>query len=353
MNKKIRKRIYLGILLVFFFLLFDRCTALLFREINYSLYSKVNIRKSVFGKKEIIKKNFYDMLIFGSSRTIAAIHPLYLFNHLGIKAYSSAKNDRYPHYYYLLYKQFKKQFGKPEYLIYGVDYFMFTMKTSKFLLVSASRKERKIKKIDLSKMPEEDAGFLEKISLLLRWKKKLDKTAGDVLYKYSLDMDRPEKNNTNAAGISNFTGNKKTLELNPDTRPATWKKFPYLDSDNGEGKYLKKLFDELEADGVIVFLVGIPDYIGTYESTSEKGLFEEDIKSLIRGRKKFWFLNYNDPDKFDLHNRRLYKDGRYGHENSHLSHYGSIPLNKILSEDIKKIVLNNGGTIEGTSEEER
>ncbi len=348
-----KRKLFLIFLLAVFFFLFDRGGVMLFREASFSFYSNVKIKKSVFGKREVIKKDFYDTLIFGSSRTIAAIHPLYLFNHLGLKAYTSAKNDRYPHYFYLLYKLFKKQFGKPEYLIYGVDYFMFTLKTSKFLLISASRKKRKIKKIDLSKRPEKDAGFLKEISLLLRWKKKLDKTVEDVLYKYSLDMDRPDKNSTNAAGISNFTGNKTTLELNPDNRPATWEKFPYLDSDNGEGKYLKKLFDELETDGVIVFLVGIPDYIGTYESTSEKDRFEKDMQSLINGRKKFRFLNYNHPDKFDLHNRRFYKNGRYGHNNSHLSYYGSIPLNEILSRDIKKTISNKAGAEKGIPEEDK
>lgn len=329
---------YLAILLALFFLLFDRGAALLFREINYSLYSNVNIRKSIFGKKEIIKKDFYDALIFGSSRTAAGIHPLHLYDHLGLKAYRMAKSDRYPHYFYLAYRNFKKQYGKPKYLIYGMDYFMFDMKTSKFLLVSASMKRRKIKKIDIFKRPPEDHSLMGEVSLMFRWKKKLDRTVSDILYKYSLELDSPGGSGVNAAGISRFTGNMTTLKPASLIRPEKWNKKTYVNSSNGEGEYLVRLFDELEKDGVFVFLVDIPDFIGTYESKSEKDLYLKDLRTLIRGRENFYLLQYNHPEKFDLSNPRYFKDGEYGEENSHLSHFGSIPFNRMLSEDLKRYI---------------
>jgi len=338
MNNKAWRRIYLGILLVLFFLLFDRSGALLFREMHFHLYSGVKVRKSVFGKREIIKKGFYDTLIFGSSRTAAAIHPLYLYNHLGLKAYRMAKSDRYPHYYYLVYRNFKNRFGKPKYLIYGVDYFMFNMKTSKFLLMSASMKRRRVRKIDILKKPPAAPALLGEVSFLLRWKRKLDRTISDILYKYALELDRPAESGINAAGISRFTGNKVTVKSSSLIQPDRWEKFPYIHSDHGEGDYLKRLFDELEGDGVSVFLVDIPDFIGTYESKSEKTRFLKDIRSLIRGRKNFYFLHYNHPEKFDLSNPRYFKDGKYGEENSHMSYYGSIPFNRMLAEDLKRYI---------------
>ena len=105
---------------------------------------------------------------------------------------------------------------------------------------------------------------------------------------------------------------------------------------------MKLLFDELERDGVKVFLIGIPDFIGTYETNVQKDLFTTDMRSLIKSRRGFWFLDYNHPDKFDLNNGDNFKDGRYGHENSHLSYYGSIPFNKMLADDIAKIIKSAG-----------
>ena len=85
-------------------------------------------------------------------------------------------------------------------------------------------------------------------------------------------------------------------------------------------------------------MIGIPDYIGTYESNIHKDKFTRDIRNLINNRKEFWFLNYNHPEHFDLENGDYFKDGKYGLMNSHLSYYGSIPFNKILSEDIGRII---------------
>ncbi len=329
-----RRKISLFLLLIFFFILFDRAAALLFRELNYSFYSKTKIKRNIFGKAKIIKKDFYDTMIFGTSRTKDAIHPLYLSDSLGIRAYKEAKPSRYPRYYYHFYKKFRSIFGKPKYLIYGIDYFIFNLKTSDIHLMLLNKK-RKVKKLNYSKMVNESSPLFSEISLLFKAKKKIDNTVSDFLYKLSMDWES-EENRHNAMGIEKYTGKKRVLSPEKIRKPGSWDKFEYKSSKNGEGKFLKMLFDELENDGVKVFLIGIPDYIGTYESNFQQDRFVEDINLLIKDRKKFWFFNYDHPDKFDLSNPEYFTNGGYGVFNSHMSFYGSKALNELLTEDLKK-----------------
>lgn len=337
-----KRKLYLFILLMLFLFIFDRSSAFLLRELNFSFYSNAKLKKNVFGKPEVMKKGFYDALIFGTSRTLSAIHPVYIYQYLGLKAYNVAKQDRYPEYYYNFYKRFRKNFGKPDYLFYGVDYFMFKAHTSKIALMSVSKRKRRVRRIDLSKAMNRESVFFSRISLLFRMKKKFDKTFEDVIYLLSLEYDIAENTGTNIAGISTHTGVKMVISPEHRYKPESWEKFNYINSSHGEGEFLKKLFDELENDRVQVFLIGIPDYIGTFESNVQKKFFSDDILSLIKGRKDFWFLDYNHPEKFDIHNPEFFKNGRYGLENSHMSYYGSIPFNKILTDDVRRIIAESG-----------
>jgi len=333
---QMKRKIYLILLFLIFLFLFDRGAALIFRELNFSFYSHTSVKKSVFGKREVIKKNYYDSVIFGTSRTISAIHPLYLYRHLGIKAYNAAKHDRYPEYYYLMYKRFKSSYGKPKFLFYGIDYFIFKARTSKIALMSVLKKKRKVRRINFSRTTNDSSVELGRFSWLFRIKNKIDKTLNDFLVKLSLDWDMYEGIHLNAAGISTYTGMKAVIKPEFRKKPGTWKTFPYSTHENGEGRSLIRLIDELERDGVKVFLVGIPDYIGTYESNVQKDFFINDIRGLIRDRKDIWFLNYNTPDRFDISNPGYFKDGGYGMENSHMSYDGSIPFNKMLAVDVRK-----------------
>ncbi len=333
-----KKRIYLILLFMFFFIIFDRGGAYLFRELNYSFYSSNQMKKNSFGKPRLVKKGFYDSMIFGSSRTVQSIHPEYLFKDLGLKALCEAKNDRYPEYFYRFYRRFKNSYGIPKYVFYGVDYFLFKKRTIKQALWNLSERKRLARRINFRKRLNKNSKFLSHISLLFRVKDKIDKTSESYLYKMSMEWDIVDKKNTEVAGISNFLGKKKVLKAKLRIKPATWEKFPYINSENGEGPYLKLLFDELEKDGVKVFVVGIPSYIGSYESNYEQDKFSSDIRNLIRRRERFWFFNYNHPDKFDLGNYEYFTDGGYGYENSHISYLGGIPFNKLLVEDVRNLI---------------
>jgi len=331
-----KRRIYLIFLLIFFFFLFDRSGAWLFRELNYSFYSKIRVKRSIFGKSRIIKKGFYDTMIFGTSRSKDAIHPLYLYRSLGLKAFKESKPARYPRYFYHFYRKFRSVFGKPRYLIYGIDYFIFKLKTSDLHMMMMNR-NRKVRKIDFKKIVKRNSSPLAGLSLLYSAKNKIDNTVSDLLYKFSLDLD-PAERGAGELGINKYTGKRRTLGDKDAGKPPTWERFGYVNSDHGEGKYLKRLFDELENDGVTVFLIGIPDYIGTYQSNYQQELYEKDIRYLIQGRKNFRFINYDRPDRFDLANRKYFTNGGWGQFNSHMSHYGAIPFNQLLSEDIGKVI---------------
>jgi len=332
-----KRRIYLAALFFMLLFLFDRGAALLFRELNYSFYKSVSMKRNTRGKNEIIPKDFYDTLVFGSSRTHSGIHPLYLNQHLGLKAYSAAKQGRYPEYYRFFYRDFRDNFGKPSYVICGVDYFMFGKTTSSVALAAVSKKKKPVRRINIDKMINKNSVIISHLSNVYRLKNKIDKTVEDVLLKWSIDWDKPDGKNVNTAGINTYTGEKTVIKPRVREGSDPPSRFPYLDSRHGEGKAFIRLLDELEHDGVTVFLVGIPDYIGTWEASARKDLFVSDIRGLIRGREGVWFLDYNSPEKFDLSNPRYFKDGGPHSGVSHLSYYGGIPFNRMLSADIGRL----------------
>ena len=105
-GSKIKRRLYLGFLLFLFFFLFDKGSALLVRELNFCFYKTVNLKKNPKGIMKVVKKGYFDSMVFGSSRTYLGILPVYLHKYGGFKAYTEAKPDRYPRYFYLFYKNY-------------------------------------------------------------------------------------------------------------------------------------------------------------------------------------------------------------------------------------------------------
>ncbi len=312
-------------------------TAFCSGEFHHSLNSDTNLKKNAFGKFKVVEKGFYDAMIFGSSRTYSSIHPFHLFNEMKLKSYKEARRGRYPKYFYYFYINFRDIFGKPKYLLYGIDYFMFKKRTSGVHLRTVLKKNRKLKKIRFEKFVNKSSKILSNFSLLFRIKDELDQTLSNLIFMLSLKMDDPHARAVNSTGIGTYTGARRKLKAKLKYVPDKWGKEPYVNSKHGEGKFLRKLFNELEKDGVTVVLVSIPDFIGTQRTNYQQDKFMNDMKNLIKGRENFYILNYNTPEKFDLNNLRNFKDGRYGSGNSHMSYWGGVDFNRALAKDLTEL----------------
>ncbi len=331
---KKRRVIYLLILLLISFFIFDRIAFYSIREISYDFYKSLrpNTVYSNISKKQ---KEYYNTLILGSSRTKQGIHPWYLKEYLGLKSFKNAGAGRYLKYNYLFYNIYKKKYKTPKYLLYGFDYFIFGRKSSiRRLNVLHGKGKRRTKKMNTN-LKKTKINPISYISLLYRKKKEIDTFIIDIIDSIS----NSNKKNIEKELISDFKGQKKTISLDDQREPANWKKAKYPKYPGPEGKYFDMLLNTLKKDKVKVFIVILPDYINVYKTNYEQNLFKNQLKELCKKFTNVTILNYNSIDKFDLSNPKLFRDGKYGSRNSHLSYYGAKILNEKLCEDISKLIV--------------
>lgn len=271
-------------------------------------------------------RDFFSTLIFGSSRTYRGIHPWYFQTELGQNARKEAKGKKRLKYSYLFYRQFKALHGKPQVVIYGLDYFAFKLVSKDLALMQLDK--------HYAKVTEYSGG----VSLLLANKPHFDQLFIDMLNFVEESRKMKERGNKPQIPqlIDPFVGYAHQAGVLSERKPPDFEKLAYRPFPGMEGEYLQKLLEELDRDGVITILVMIPDYIGTYETNFEHGKFIRDIENLARPFANTHILNYNDPAVFPLHETRYFLDGGYGSENSHLSKEGARVFNAMLLRDIRR-----------------
>jgi len=315
------------LLFAFFLFLFDRSLFFLIQS-----FQRVTLQRESFKKRFIrFPPGTYSTLIMGSSRAFRGIHPHYLYEELGEKAYKIARHAAGPKFNCQFYDQYKRFAGVPRVVIYGVDYFMFALHSPQWFL----------KYLDDAEADAETwrGGPLH----LLSNKARIDSFISTWLNRLNQGFraDGPERRSTMAGEVDDFIGFPAGDPL-PTRKPVTFRKIPYSPYPGREGTYFHRLLETLERDGVTTVLVILPDFIGTYETNFERERFLEDIRRLIRPFSHVVLLDYNRPDVFPLSRSRYFKDGGYGFGNSHLSREGGRLFNRLLIEDLKATYAEGG-----------
>ncbi len=326
------KIFFLIILYLILFVLFDRATYIIFKNISFGFYNKTReISVNLNFKKEEIE--FYDTLILGSSRTRRAIHPFYLKKHLGLKAFKVAEPGRYLRYNYTYYTIYRKRYKAPKYLFYGIDYFIFKKYSNQGKMINILSY--------FEKKPEIDMKFNLKLfnpianpSMIFKEKENIDIFITDFID----HLSKLHIKDKNKPLITEYVGKKGTVNKKRLVEPRLWRKSKFARYPGSEGEFLDLLLDKLEKDKVKVFLVIIPDFIGVYRTNFEQKLFSEEIISISKKYSNIMILDYNSQEKFNLSNTKLFKDGNYGNGVSHLSYYGAEILNKMICDDIKEVI---------------
>jgi len=328
-NSKIKKYT-LGILLFLCFVfMFDRGLFFLLQYLE-SRYYTPNQFEGTFSR--YVGDKTFSTLIFGTSRTYEGIHPVYLKLHLGQAAFKESFQGKGPKYNYYFYKMYKKYAGVPKVVIYGVDYFIYTVKSDPRWMV----------RFDVSKEDEEEVekGLFSSPLLLLKNKRQIDSFSKNLLVEagetVATDEAQEEKDIQELDRIQDYTGvedPKKKLVTKPF---RNYHRQRYPRPPGVEGRYFKKLLKLLARDKVTVIFVGLPDHFGSYKTNVERQKFLMHLKRLGRKYKNIHLYNYNKPKKFELSNDSYFNDGGYGMTNSHLSQSGARIFNKLLCEDLKR-----------------
>jgi hypothetical protein len=337
MNPK-KQRTYLLGFLIFLGLVFafDRGLFFLFRTLEANVYKKKSLNK-IFIQRRDFNKQFlrlpegtYSTLIMGSSRTHRGIHPYYFYKRLKQKAFKIAKAKIRLKFNYYFYKEYKKYAGIPRVVVYGLDYFMFRLKSHPFFMNAVSAEGE----------DAEPPPYADGLLLLLSNKAHIDDFFNNYLDQLNRNFNSPagtqEPGNEAIHTIDPFIGYEKKVYKPLPRKKRRFRKFNYGPYPGKEGIYFTKLLKEWEKDGVRVILVFLPDYIGTYESNYQLDLFKREIQQLSAPYENVFIYDYNRPDKFPLSNPKYFLDGGYGKSNSHLSKTGARVFNRTLLKDIRK-----------------
>lgn len=328
-NFKKGYRRVLAELLGFILLLFlsDRLLFWLIQRAESSFYRQ-NTTYTLQDKFAQVKDgNDYPILIFGTSRTFDGIHPLYIRNQLGIKAFKEAYVGKGPMYNYYFYQEYRKHMGIPRLVIYGVDYFMYNITTSR------------------SWMQRFDVELIDRLyyrrgpSLLLANKNKIDNLLNTFLNSMQQELSRVEHSSIEQdyALMENYVGGSGGGDV-VSQRPPHFETVFFFQYPGQEGVYFSRLLEELHRDGVTVLLVSLPDYIGTYWTNKFHRQYLRAFRYYQKKYDNVHFLNYNTLKKFDLKNSEFFINGGWGKTNSHLSKAGAKILNRLLIEDIRKFL---------------
>lgn len=242
--KKVKKYLRGFFFFILFIFLFDRGLFYLVSSLESHFYLKKDFEKRF---ERFVKNKGFSTLIFGTSRAYEGIHPYYIEKALNQKAFKETFQGKGPKYNYYFYQLYKKYAGIPKVVIYGVDYFIYTVTSdSKWMA-----------QFDIEEEEGEKIGYFSYPLLLVQYKKKIDNFLNNILIYFKERMEPVETNDgfEDFIKIQTYTGlTVKDKEL--VTRPRRRYRRQLFPSFPGkEGRYFMKLLDELDRDGVTVVLV--------------------------------------------------------------------------------------------------
>ncbi len=331
--REIIRVIGLGLLLAASFLISDRLLFLALREGIARYYSSAKADpmpwKAPYGLGQ------GPALILGTSRSQYGLTNFVLSKALGKTIYKEAAPGHFPQYNYYFYLKYKKKFGKPDLVIYGLDYFMFDKESASLNLVRLDS-NLTIKKMNPRGAVNPNSPWLSRASWLFRMKPEIDKFFVDLTavdrQSNGPDLDqRPPQVNP---GQKKDSGQYSKNRVIP-RKPAVWHKRRYASSPGKEGIYFARLLRELDLDSVPTFLVFIPEYIGAFETNYEQNKFIDDIQRLASPYGFVAVLDFNRLDKFDLKNPDYFGDPiGWGISNCHMIDKGARLFSRQLATEI-------------------
>ncbi|PWT89944.1 MAG: hypothetical protein C5B54_08075 [Acidobacteria bacterium] len=319
----LRVALELAFLLICLFV-FDRSLFFLCQKAQKFLSSDVPLERKFAVKNPEQRK----ILVLGTSRTYEGVHPIYLRDELGMDVFKEAYVGKGPAYNYYFYLHYRQSVGIPKIVIYGIDYFIFSLESNERLL-------RIFPEANQHPYPR---GW----SLLLANRQQLSEFVNETIGEVDRWMGARglPSNDITVEKMDIYRGARSQGDL-PVEPTANYKRERYPEYPGKEGKYLSSLLELWHQDGVQVFLVVLPEFIGAYETNFERDKLISEFQRLISPYENAHILNYNSPDRFQLDTPRFFLDGNYGNGNSHLSRAGSRLLNQMLASDVKDILSVN------------
>jgi len=302
------------------FLLLDRLMFLGVRESAFHWYRQHESEQDPLLKN--LRRDYYDMLIMGSSRSYKGLLPIHFYDILNRKPLQISLKGKYPKYNYHFYSRFRRLSKPPDLVIYGVDYHIFCIHSWNLLLQDLNL-DGAIERFPLPQ--KSDQGFVNEISWLVQGKPQIERFFQDMISNHSGSVSQTQ-------AISTYLGQQESnVRVH---RPARFQRIPYASFPGIEGEYLIRLLSLLQEDGVRVYMVILPDYIGTHQTLQGKERFYQDIHNLCDRFSQVTCMNFHEQSAFEMERADYFADGGWGSGNSHLSASGARKLAELICERI-------------------
>jgi len=286
-----------------------------------------------------------DILIFGTSRSDKAFDQDLLAARLDKRIVKATYAGRYPQFYYFFYLRHRKEHPRPKAVFYGMDYFIFE-RSSLALELGYLGKTVKQDDLDPAGSANDASPLLSRLSWLFRKKPDIDNYLGDLIRlergaeagdEIGADSAPTEPRGSLKLRRKEILENPSRVKSNP-RKPRPFEPRHYQAYPGVEGDYLQKLLAALEEDGVPVFLVFIPDFVGTNETNIDLGMFKSDIGAFVRPYKNAAVLDFNRPERFNLNNPWLFIDGGWGKTSCHLNARGKVIFTHKFAETVRPLL---------------
>jgi hypothetical protein len=277
------------------------------------------------------RKQDYEWLVLGTSRTYEAIHPATIQRAFGVKAFKSAGRGKGPRYQYEFYRLYTPMFGAPRVLLLGIDAFMFGIRSD----------DPYLQQLERASTPAADASLFWPPLRLAAHRREVASAVLRILERLQFELT-PDDPQLSVELMQAYTG---TVPARPpaQAQPASYPTVPY-DRDPGlEGEYFLKLIEACQSDGVTVVLIYPPDVIGTQRTHQDHAEFIEVIRGLVKNCADCFVLDYGDDSRFPSADPRYFIDGGYGVTNSHLSKAGAEAFAALWVPDVTRM-LDQAGT---------
>jgi hypothetical protein len=275
-------------------------------------------------------KASYQVLVLGTSRTFEAVHPSHIERALGVKAFKEASKGKGLRYAYEFYKIYRETVGTPKVVLYGVDYFLFGLRSDAGPLSRlhpgtsgpAQGGAPFMPLLTLARKASNDRAIL---AALERAQQRLSSGSG------AFDPEH------NQADMAAYTG-RESSRVVPRPEPARYERIPFARFPGVEGEFLLRLLEACAADRVMVMFVYPPDYLATRRTNHEHDAFASELRRVIAGAPHAFFFDYDDPTRFRTADPSLFWDGDYGNQNSHLSRRGAEEFARLYLSDLARVL---------------
>lgn len=303
----------------------------------FLVFDRIIIPAGLIGSKYMLKAISYeitegDYLVFGDSHTAFSVTSDF-FDSAGVNLVNYSRGGHYAVFNHLLYREYRKNHPPPEAVVISCPFFLFNSDSNELSIFQLLSPEEfstyafsrsfelnlnlLVFREILSELPfllpkVTDIGpyYVSNVGYMYGYNPGLRESS--VVEEYSDRTGIRMKDYIDDGYTKNVRGNRRNVES------------------------FRMLLDTLDKDGVHVFLLETPEYIGTLKTVSGRDQFYREIQEEINSRNNVTFLKQTVFSSIDHEYIPDFYDGGPGNVNSHLSYQGSMKFSAELLDMIRE-----------------